>query len=176
MTQYYMLQSHRVRGVVAMVSEKWEIDDMVTELYARIHEIIKIRGIKWADLARLIGISPKTLSSMKSQKVNPSWTTIRKIANALDVSMDELTYNHFRSPHLYELYWAIPREIRDIELQDMTCNQLITLAYVTGNGNLKEIRHRDDICRDEIHEKLSVLKKNTKRRQSQHLDSCKDIE
>lgn len=138
--------------------EKWEHDEEIKEFYNRIQDILAARGIRWADLARLIGLSPKTLSSMKSQNVNPSWTTVRKVAKALDVSMDELTYEH-KSPELYELYWAVPREIRDIDLQGMTCKQLLTIAYVTGNGNIKDIRHRDDICREEIRERLEKIKK-----------------
>ena len=142
-------------------SDDWEFQEQITEFYNRIQDILIARDIKWADLARLIGLSPKTLSSMRSQNVNPSWTTVRKVAKALDVSMDELTYEH-KAPELYELYWAVPREIKDIELQGMTCKQLLTIAYVTGNGNIKDIRHRDDICRDEIRERLAELKKENK--------------
>lgn len=140
-----------------MRQDKVDQEIEIKELYWRIHEILKERGIKWSDLARLIGMSPKTLSSMKSQNVNPSWTTVKKIANALDVSMDELTYEKYKAPHLYDLYWAIPREIRDVELQDMTCNQMIRLAYITGNPEIHQIRHRNDICKDEIHERLKRL-------------------
>lgn len=79
-----------------------DIERQVTELYDRIEELLKEFGIKWADLARLIGLSPKTLSSMRSQKVNPSWTTIRKIATVLDVSLDELTNDPYKTPELYD--------------------------------------------------------------------------
>ena len=158
MTQYSMIQFLLIRGVDIMDFEKWEHEEEIREFYNRIQDILAVRGIRWADLARLIGLSPKTLSSMKSQNVNPSWTTVRKIAKALDVSMDELTYEH-KAPELYELYWAVPREIRDIDLQGMTCKQLLTIAYVTGNGNIKDIRHRDDICREEIRERLEEVKK-----------------
>ena len=43
-----------------------DIERQVTELYDRIEELLKELGIKWADLARLIGLSPKTLSSLSS--------------------------------------------------------------------------------------------------------------
>ena len=126
--------------------DKEVIQEQVEDLYNKIADLLAEVNIKWADLARLIGLSPKTLSSMRSQKVNPSFTTIKRIAEALDISMDELLYDHCKAPHLYEFYWAVPRAIRDIELQDMTCNQCLTIAYVT-------------IRRDEIHEKLAELKK-----------------
>ena len=48
----------------AMKDDKVDIERQVTELYDRIEELLKELGIKWADLARLIGLSPKTLSSM----------------------------------------------------------------------------------------------------------------
>lgn len=142
-----------------MRQDKVDQEREIKELYCRIHEILKERGIKWSDLARLIGMSPKTLSSMKSQNVNPSWTTVKRIANALDVSLDELTNENHKASHLYDLYWAIPREIRDVELQDMTCNQMIRLAYITGNPEIHQIRHRNDICKEEIHERLKLVEK-----------------
>lgn len=97
-----------------------DIERQVTELYDRIEVLLKELGIKWADLARLIGLSPKTLSSMRSQKVNPSWTTIRKIATALDVSLDELIYDPGKTPELYELYWTIPRVLKNTVLEKRT--------------------------------------------------------
>ena len=147
------------RFVMPSKQDKEVIQEQVEDLYNKIADLLAEVNIKWADLARLIGLSPKTLSSMRSQKVNPSFTTIRRIAEALDISMDELLYDHCKAPHLYEFYWAVPRAIRDIELQDMTCNQCLTIAYVTGHGNMTEFRHRVDIRRDEIHEKLAELKK-----------------
>lgn len=141
-----------------MKDDKADIERQVTELYDRIEELLKELGIKWADLARLIGLSPKTLSSMRSQKVNPSWTTIRKIASALDVSLDELIYDPRKTPELYELYWAIPREIKNPDVQGMTCKQCITVAYVTGNGNISKISHRLDIRQADIRKKLSDIK------------------
>ncbi|MDY6344970.1 MAG: helix-turn-helix transcriptional regulator [Sphaerochaetaceae bacterium] len=78
--------------------------EQVEDLYNKIADLLAEVDIKWADLARLIRLSPKTLSSMRSQKVNPSFTTIRRIAEALDISMDELLYDHCKAPHLYEFY------------------------------------------------------------------------
>lgn len=79
------------------------------------------RDIKREVLASLIEISPKTFSSMKSQCVNPSFITVKKIAKALDISLDELVYDIGKTRELYELYWAIHRYIIDPILQGMTC-------------------------------------------------------
>ena len=141
-----------------MKDDKALVERQVTELYNRIQDILDELGIKWADLARLIGLSPKTLSSMRSQKVNPSWTTIRKIESALDVSLDELIYDPRKTPELYELYWAVPRVLDNYDVQGMTCKQCITIAYVAGNGNVSSITHRLDVRREAIKRKLADLK------------------
>ena len=146
-----------------MKDDKAEVERQVTELYNRIQDILDELGIKWADLARLIGFSPKTLSSMRSQKVNPSWTTIRKIAAALDVSLDELIYDPRKTSELYELYWTIPRVIMNPDIQGMTCKQCITIAYVTSSSDIKEVKHRNDVCRDEIKKKLADLKEKERK-------------
>lgn len=141
-----------------MKDDKADIERQVTELYDRIEVLLKELGIKWADLARLIGLSPKTLSSMRSQKVNPSWTTIRKIAAALDVSLDELIYDPRKTPELYELYWTVPRVIENPDIQGMTCKQCITIACVTGNKNVAIIRHRLDVRKEDIKSKIDKIK------------------
>lgn len=145
-----------------MKDDKEVIEKQVVELYDRIQVLLTELGIKWADLARLIGLSPKTLSSMRSQKVNPSWTTIRKIASALDVSLDELIYDPRKTPELYELYWAMPRVLDNYDVQGMTCKQCITIAYVAGNSNVSRISHRLDIRKEAIRQKLTNLKDENK--------------
>ena len=142
-----------------MKDDKADIERQVTELYDRIEELLKGLCIKWADLARLIGLSPKTLSSMRSQKVNPSWTTIRKIATALDVSLDELIFDPGKTPELYELYWTIPRVLKNADIQGMTCKQCITIACVTENQDVTIIEHRHETRKESILGKLSILKK-----------------
>ena len=145
-----------------MKDDKEVIEKQVVELYDRIQVLLTELGIKWADLARLIGLSPKTLSSMRSQKVNPSWTTIRKIASALDVSLDELIYDPRKTPELYELYWAVPRVLDNYDVQGMTCKQCITIAYVAGKSNGSRISHRLDIRKEAIRQKLTNLKDENK--------------
>ena len=142
-----------------MKDDKADVERQVTELYERIEELLKELDIRWADLARLIGLSPKTLLSMRSQKVNPSWTTIRKIASALDVSLDELMFNPYKTSELYELYWTIPRVIKNLDIQGMTCKQCTTIAYVTGNPGITSFEHRIDVRREAIKSKLNDLKK-----------------
>lgn len=129
----------------------------VRALYNRIQWILDDRDIRWADLAKLIGVNPKTLSSMKSQGVNPSFTTVKKIAVALDISLDELVDDLGKTKDLYELYWAIPRFITDKTIQSMTCKQMLAITYATGAPNQTEFPHRIDVCMKEIHEKLAGM-------------------
>lgn len=129
----------------------------VRALYNRIQWILDDRELKWADLAKLIGLSPKTLSSMKSQGVNPSFITVKKIAKALDISLDELVDDPGKTRELYELYWAIPRYIIDPAVQGMTCKQMLTITYATSGPLKDSYPHRIDICREEIHERLRKL-------------------
>ena len=127
------------------------------ELYYRIEELLKELGIRWADLARRIGLSPKTRSCMRSQNANLSWTNIRKIASALDVALDKLMYNPYKTDEFYELYWTVPRVLKNPEIQGMTCKQFITIANVTGNKDLSSIKHRIDVRREAIKSKLDEL-------------------
>lgn len=89
-----------------MEDDKADIERQVIELYNREEKLLKKLDFILADFAKLIGLSPKTLSIMRPQKVNPSWTTVRKIAAALDISLDELIFNPRKTPELYKLYWT----------------------------------------------------------------------
>ena len=121
----------------------------VRALYNRIQWILDDRELRWTDLAKLIGVSPKTLSSMKSQCVNPSFITVKKIAKALDISLDELVDDLGKTRELYELYWAIPRYITDKTLQGMSCQQMLTITYATSGLLQESYPHRIDVCREE---------------------------
>lgn len=90
--------------------------------------------------------------------MNPSWTTIRKIATALDVSLDELIYDPGKTSELYELYWTILRVLKNADIQGVTCKQCITIACVTGNQNTTIIEYRLDVRQADIRKKLSDIK------------------
>lgn len=133
-------------------------DQQVIELYDRIDVLLGELGIRWADLAKLMDLSPKTLSSMKSQKVNPSWTTIRKIATALDISPDELIDDESKTPELHELYQEIPKIIKNHELQITTCKQCITMARVCAGITDGKKKTRLDERKIKIRNKLNSIK------------------
>ena len=128
----------------------------IKTFYERLQELLDQRGMRWSDLARLLGLNPKTLSSMKSQLVNPSFTTVRRIAEALDVSLDEFIMNDSKTDELHDLYWAIPRYIENKEIQAATCRQMLTMTYVTGGLSGRNEVSRLEVIKDEMERKLKI--------------------
>lgn len=58
--------------------------------YATYEAIRTERGLKDRDVAIKAGLSPSTLSEWKNGKLTPNLDSTRKIAEALDVTIDEL--------------------------------------------------------------------------------------
>lgn len=59
-------------------------------MWEKIEKIIKSKNISVYQLAKMTGISRQALSQMKLKEVkNPSFDKMVKIADALDVSLDE---------------------------------------------------------------------------------------
>lgn len=126
----------------------------IRSFYERLQELLDERSLKWSELARLLDLSPKTLSSMKSQLVNPSFTTVKRIASALDVSLDELTEDDSKSKELYDLYWAIPRYISNKDIQSLSCRQMIAITNATAGLDTSSPQDRLAITAEEIRKKL----------------------
>lgn len=130
----------------------------IKDFYTRLQLLLDQREMKWSDLALLIGLNPKTISSMKSQLVNPSFTTVKKIAEALDVSLDEFINNENKSEELYELYWSIPRYIENQDIQSITCKQMMAITYATGALTPDHEESRMELTKKQIADKISELK------------------
>ena len=131
----------------------------IKDFYTRLQLLLDQRDMKWSDLALLIGLNPKTISSMKSQLVNPSFTTVKKIAEALDVSLDEFITNEKKSDELYELYWSIPRYIENQDIQSITCRQMMAITYATGALTSEREESRLELTKKKIANRISELKK-----------------
>ena len=56
----------------------------------RIEEIRKQRGIRQDELARLMGVSRQTISSLETGKYNPSIFLAWKIARYFEMSIEEV--------------------------------------------------------------------------------------
>lgn len=59
-------------------------------LYSTYEAIRTERGMKDRDVALKAGLSPSTLSEWKTGKTTPGLESARKIAAALDVTIDDL--------------------------------------------------------------------------------------
>jgi transcriptional regulator with XRE-family HTH domain len=55
-----------------------------------IRELRQAAGVTQEDVAYHAGISTGSLSRIECSLANPSWTTVRRIAAALDASLGEL--------------------------------------------------------------------------------------
>ena len=60
------------------------------ELGAVIRELREKRRVSQENLAHDAGVTTGTLSSIERGKSNPTWATVRAIADALEVSMGKL--------------------------------------------------------------------------------------
>lgn len=137
-----------------MKKETEKEDSLIERFYENLGRIIEARGIRWKDLAMLIGISSNTLSSMKAQRVNPSLTRIVKIAETLEVSVDELIGNRNASQGLYDIFWRTPKVIKSVEKQDQICaniSQIIDAASDSGDFHAGD---RNIVCSRLVQNKL----------------------
>lgn len=79
----------------------------VDAFYDRVYWIMNKSGLELKDLARRMGISESSLNSMIGNREIPDVFTLRKMADALHVSYNELfTVNE--NMDSADLYWARP--------------------------------------------------------------------
>lgn len=64
------------------MAEKTGIEEL------RVKEILKERGMKMYELAEMMGIAPESLT--RALQRNPQYTTLKTIADTLDVSVRDL--------------------------------------------------------------------------------------
>lgn len=56
----------------------------------RIEEIRNEKGIKQDELAKMLGVSRQTISSLENGRYNPSITLAHKIAKLFELSIEEI--------------------------------------------------------------------------------------
>jgi transcriptional regulator with XRE-family HTH domain len=56
---------------------------------ARLTELREKAGLSQYKLAQLSGVSKQTISQLEKGEGDPSWDTVKKLAHALGVSIDE---------------------------------------------------------------------------------------
>ena len=73
-------------GCKASFTPKWEGDEMKN----RIEEIRNEKGVRQEDLARLMGVSRQTISSLENGRYNPSIMLAHKIAQYFGMAIEEV--------------------------------------------------------------------------------------
>ena len=63
-------------------------DKIIIEGEIKVKDILRERGLKMYQLAELMGISPESLT--RALQRNPQYSTLKSIANALNVSVRDL--------------------------------------------------------------------------------------
>ena len=56
----------------------------------RVEEIRNIKGIKQAELGKMLGVSRQTISSLENGRYNPSIMLAYKIAKLFDMTIEEI--------------------------------------------------------------------------------------
>ena len=56
----------------------------------RIEEIRKMRGIRQEELAKMLGVSRQTVSSLENGRYNPSISLAFKVARCFGMSIEEI--------------------------------------------------------------------------------------
>ena len=141
-----------------------EMEQEISYFYQNVYRLMKERNLKWKDLALLINMDPRVLSSMKSQNQNPSLLTIKKIATVLDVSLDELVNESTADTStLDELIWALRRLAKDetVDINKLS-QQLLDIAHTMTESSILS-GNRDMVCETEAQYRLDKAKetKNT---------------
>ena len=84
------------------------------DLGSRLTEFRKAKGLSQETLAEDAGISLRTLQRIEKEGTNPHGDTLKRLSEALDVSMDELldhsleiNYNYIRGMHYSALLFII---------------------------------------------------------------------
>ncbi len=144
------------------MGKKIDSEDKVAieQFYTNLGKILDERGILWKDLALLMGISANSLSSMKSQLINPSLGKLLQIAEILEVSIDELIGARQISKGLYDVFWTMPTEIKSIEKQDQICESIMKIINATNNTSPASSTDRRTACARNVHYRLEEAIRN----------------
>ena len=59
-------------------------------MWKKVEKILKEKGMSIYRLSKITGIPDNTLRNYRSKHSDPSFTNVCKIADALDISLDEL--------------------------------------------------------------------------------------
>ena len=81
---------------LTIIMEDWGMAIDYVLLGQRIKKFRKMKQLKQAQLAELIGTSPSNISHIERGKMKPSLQVVVDIANQLEVPMDRLMYGNVK--------------------------------------------------------------------------------
>ena len=133
-----------------------ETEQTVMVFYDNMSDLVKERGIKMKDLSMMMGIGPRTLSSMKSQNQNPGLMSMKKIADTLDVTLDELIDDSRKdSMDLHNLVWFL-RKIRNTKNASIIYKQLLSIGETLAQVPECCSFNREDASRRETQQRVKT--------------------
>ena len=62
----------------------------MANLYTKIHELRKVRGLQQAELAALVGVRRETIGNLENGKYNPSLKLAMDIAKVFNLPVEEI--------------------------------------------------------------------------------------
>ena len=99
-------------------------------LGSRIKEIRRLRGLSQEVLAEMVDIDPKHLSRIEVGQSFPSFNTLDRLANALDVELKEFFEFDHRVPTLQELKETLDKLLEGIDEERMRLVVKVVRAVV----------------------------------------------
>ena len=110
----------------------------------RLAELRRRKGFSQRALAKEAGTSPSTVYQIEVGRHLPNPTTLRKLANALGMSPEELTeaVESPKGPRPLSAEWAIevPREVFEREIKPVETDRLRKLAAELAGDNFTPTR------------------------------------
>lgn len=125
----------------------------LANIYSRIDVLLHERDLTWSKLATLIGVSQSTMATTKSRNMNIGILTLIKIADVLQVSLDEICQSDGKCPEYFDLCWLIPRALPDQQVQKKACELFCSATERASEDPLSLLQDEDG----ELHASLEPM-------------------
>ena len=131
-------------GRAVSTSERMKLAAM----WGRIDVLLKERDLTWGDLATLIGVEASTLSTAKTGSTNIGILTMVKIAESLQVSLDEICLPNGKTTEYFDLMWAIPKVFPESVFQAKCCDMMHDMLMTAGIDPVAELMTPEELEAD----------------------------
>ena len=121
----------------------------VDAFYERVYGILTERGLEWKDLSRRMGMNDSTFTLMREERCIPSVFLIRKIADALGVSYNELFAGN-RVRDSLSSYLALPKAESLEDDHGIPCLYTREVAYYRVEGSEEDGSKEDLVWIEEL--------------------------